>query len=301
MRLILTASFLALLVAAPLQADDRPATGAVLKVGAVASSAKSVDVFRAMRFHFKKNGMPMEFVLFSNYDALGEALLKGQVDIAWNSPLAHARFHVKAGDSQAVVMRDVDVNYRVTLIARKDANISTVADLAGKSMLFGSCESADCTVLPVHFLRKSGVPFEKVKIVSLHDEVDDKGVPCHSSQHVLAALLKGRGDAGVIGSGMWQKLQETKPDQAAQFKAIWTSPPFSHCVFTARKDFAADTGERFTKLMLAMDGKDPVTAEILKLEHCSKWVLGGKSAQDGFEELFKAVRDDRTLPASLRK
>lgn len=296
MRSILTASFVALLLAAPVRAEDKP----VLKVGAAASSAKSVDLFRSMRYHFKKAGMPMEFVLFSNYDALNDALLKGQIDVAWNSPLAHARFHVKAGDSQAVVMRDVDVNYRVVLIARKEANVSTVADLAGKSMLFGSCDSADCTVLPVHFLRKSGVPFDKVKIVSLHDEVDDKGVPCHSSQHVMAALLKGRGDAGVIGIGMWQKLQDSKPEEAAKFKAIWTSPPFSHCVFTARKDFPADTAERFTKIMLAMDGKDPVTAEILKLEHCSKWVLGGKQAQDGFEELFKAVRE-KNLPAELQK
>src|SRR5439155_3866495 len=126
--------------------------------------------------------MPVEFVLYSSYDGLTEALHKGQVDVAWNSPLAHAKFHLLAGDSQAVVMRDVDRDYRVKLIVRKDAGISSLADLAGKTMVFGSCDSADCTVLPIHFLSKQGVPFEGVKILSLYKEVDEKGVQCHSAQ-----------------------------------------------------------------------------------------------------------------------
>src|SRR5262245_7324308 len=208
-----------------------------LRLGAVCSSPNSVTVFRGMRYYFAKNGMPIEFTLYSTYDDLIDALNKGQVDVAWNSPLAHAKFHLLAGDSQAVVMRDVDCNYRVKLIVRKDAGISTLDDLKGKTMVFGSCDSADCTVLPVYFLRKEGVAFDKVKVLSLHNEVDEKGVPCHSQQHVLQALLKGRGQAGVIGQEMWKKLQADRPEEAAQFKEIWTSPPFSHCVFTARKDF----------------------------------------------------------------
>ena len=36
------------------------------------------------------------------------------------------------------------------------------------------------------------------------------------------------------------------------------------------KDFDKDWLARFTKLMLAMDGKDPVTAEILRLEQAAE-------------------------------
>ncbi len=297
----------ALLAFAPAYAQEKtPAKDApdccckALKIGAVAYSPKSVDVFRGLRHYFKKNEMPIEFVLYSTYDGLVEALHKGHVDIAWNSPLAHGKFHVLAGDSQAVCMRDVDRDYRVVLIARTDAGVSKIDDLAGKTMVFGSCDSADCTVLPVHFLRKEGVSFDKVKVLSLHDEVDEKGVPCHSQHHVLQALLKGRGQAGVIGSDLWKKMQKEKPDQAAQFKEVWTSPAFSHCVFTARKDFDKETAAKFKKLMLAMDGKDPLTAEILQLEHCSKWVDGGDKAQEGFGHLIKALREGQPLPVSKK-
>lgn len=294
----------ALALSAPAYGQDNRATpdakgGQPLRIGAVAYSPSSVTIFRGIRYYYAQNKMPIEFVLYSTYDGLTEALYKGQVDVAWNSPLAHAKFHLLAGDSQALAMRDVDRDYKVKLIARKDAGISALADLKDKTMVFGSCDSADATVLPVYFLKKEGVNFDKVKILSLHCEVDEKGVPCHSQQHVLQALLKGRGQAGIIGQDMWKRLQADKPAEAAQFKEVWTSPEFSHCVFTARKDFDQQRGERFTKLLLAMDGKDAVTAEILKLEHCGKWVEGGKAAQDGFGHLLKALRESPSLPAEF--
>src|SRR5262249_12970194 len=114
---IVTLSAAALLAPGPARGDDRatargdrePSTNQPLKIGAVASGPGSVTIFRALRYYFARNRLPVEFVLYSNYDGLTQALLKKQVDVAWNSPLAHARFHLAAGESQTLVMRDVDV------------------------------------------------------------------------------------------------------------------------------------------------------------------------------------------------
>lgn len=286
--------------AAPGDAADCGCDEKTLKVGAVAYGPSSVDAFRSLRYYLGKNGLPIEFVLYATYDGLGEALAKGHVDLAWNTPLAHARFHLAAGGSQTLVMRDVDRDYRVKLIVRKDAEVGALSDLAGKTMVFGSCESADCTVLPVYFLKKEGVDFDKVKILSLQKDVDETGTPCHSEQHVWQALLKGRGQAGVLGASLWKHLQANSPEQAGQFKEMWTSPPFTHCVFTARKDFPQDTAAKFSKLMLAMDAKSPAGAQVLKLEGCSKWIPAGAEAQAGFRDLFAAVKAQPSLPVSFR-
>jgi phosphate/phosphite/phosphonate ABC transporter binding protein len=261
----------------------------VLTIGAVPAGPSAVTAWRDMRYYFRKNGLPIEFVLYSTYDGLVKALKDGQVDIAWNTPLAHAQFHRLAGDSQALVMRDIDRDFRSVLIARKDAGIADLSKLEGQTVVFGSCDSAECTVLPAYFLKKEGVRFDRLKVLSLDKEVDRMGVPCHSEGHVLKALREKRGGAGIISARLWKHLQKDKPEEAATFQAIWTSPAFSHCMFTARKDFDKDLGARFTRLMLAMDPKDPVCAEILRLEGCQKWVAG---SQEGYEHLLKALRDE---------
>jgi ABC-type phosphate/phosphonate transport system substrate-binding protein len=81
-----------------------------------------------------------------------------------------------------------------------------------------------------------------------------------------------------------------KAPEVLGLQAVWTSPSFSHCVFTASKDFDKTLAARFTRLMLAMDGKDECTAEILRLEAASKWVAG---SSDGFETLTEALRAEK--------
>ena len=112
-----------------------------------------------------------------------------QVDIAWNTPLAHARFHLLSdGKSRTLVMRNVDCNCRCLLIARTDSGISALNDLAGKTVILGSRDAAEATVLPTYSLKKEGFDWGKVKILSLHKEVDERGSPCSSEHRVLPAF-----------------------------------------------------------------------------------------------------------------
>jgi len=261
-----------------------------IKIGAVAYSPSAVTIFEGVCRYLNRNGLPADYVLYSNYDALVEALHKRQVDIAWNTPLAHAQYHLKAGDSsQTLVMRDVDCNFRSMLVARADANVRSLDDLKGKTLILGSRQAAEAAVLPVHFLEKEGLNLGRVKILSLDGRVDLRGNPCSSEIHVLKALNEGVGQAGIIGERLWNRLSREQPDQVSGLKAVWVSPPFSHCVFTAATDLDKALASRFTELMLAMDPKDPSTTEAMRLEGTKKWVAG---SQEGFQELLKALRDE---------
>ena len=63
----------------------------MILVGAVAYDPKAVTIWEGIREHFRDQGVPMDFVLFSNYERQVEELLAGHVQVAWNTPLAHAR------------------------------------------------------------------------------------------------------------------------------------------------------------------------------------------------------------------
>jgi phosphonate transport system substrate-binding protein len=257
-----------------------------IRIGAVAYAPSAVTIFNGVTRYLNKNGLASDYVLYSNYDALVAALDKGEIDIAWNTPLAHAQYHVKNQCmSQTLVMRDVDVDVRSTLVVRADSDIKSPADLAGKQLVLGSLQAAEATVLPVHFLKKEGLDLGKVKVISLDAEVDSKGNPCASPMHVLHALRDGRGEAGIITMDLWNHVKN-QPGTKDTLKQVWTSPPFSHCVFTASAKFDKQLGERFTKLMTAMDAKAPETAEVLRLEGARKWLPG---SPDGFRELVTAL------------
>jgi phosphonate transport system substrate-binding protein len=282
-----------LLFAGGVSAADRRPGGrgdeheAALRIGAVAYSPDAVTIFEGIRRHCDRHGLSVDYVLYSNYDALVEALHAGHVDIAWNTPLAHARFHLKAGGkSKTLVMRDVDRGFRSVLLARKEAGIDSLGQLGGRTLILGSGAAAEATVLPIHYLRQEGIDLGKVKVLGLDGEVDLKGNPCSSEHHVLRALLDGRGDAGVIGERLWERLKRDRPEEARRLVAVWKTPPFSHCVFTAGADLDERLGRRFTEAMTAMDPAEPQTADVMRLEGTRKWVAG---SQDGFRDLLEAL------------
>jgi ABC-type phosphate/phosphonate transport system substrate-binding protein len=257
-----------------------------VRIGAVAYAPSTVTVFQDLCRYLNQHEFPADYVLYSNYDTLVAALGKGEVDIAWNTPLAHAQFHVNNRcSSQTLVMRDVDRNVRSVLLVRADAGIDSLDALSGKRMVLGSRDAAEATVLPLYFLAHEGLDLNSVEFIRLDDDVDFKGNPCASPHHVLAALREGRGDAGIITADLWSHIQGSSGEDL-RLNCIWTSPPFSHCVFTASASFDKQLAERFTKLMTAMDPHDPATADAMRLEGTKKWLPG---SHDGFESLVQAL------------
>ena len=83
-----------------------------LVMGAVAYDAKVVPIWEGFKTFFEDNGLPFDFVLYSNYERQVEAHFAGHFDVAWNSPLAWLqaeRVAAKVGRScKAVAMRDTD-------------------------------------------------------------------------------------------------------------------------------------------------------------------------------------------------
>src|SRR5438309_7366876 len=59
-----------------------------LILGAVAYDAKVVPIWEGFRAYFTSRGLAFDFVLYSNYERQVEAHLRGDIDVAWNSPLA---------------------------------------------------------------------------------------------------------------------------------------------------------------------------------------------------------------------
>src|SRR5204863_7705137 len=134
-------------------------------LGAVAYDPKVVSIWEGIREHFQREGVPMDFALFSNYERQVASLLAGHIDVAWNTPLAHVRVRRRTdGRSLSLGMRDSDRDFTAKLIVRRDAGIATLADLAGKTLAVGSRDSTQARILPLYFLARAGADLSRVKL-----------------------------------------------------------------------------------------------------------------------------------------
>ena len=101
----------------------------MIRLGGVASRTYLV-AFPAIKHHFQQQGLALDWVLYSSWDALVEAFVRREVDVAWNGPLAYLKIKRRLDDPcQVVAMRDIDVNLSTVFITHPQSAIRTVDDL----------------------------------------------------------------------------------------------------------------------------------------------------------------------------
>ena len=115
----------------------------MIRLGGTASSSHMV-VFQGLQSYLQRKGIDMDWVLYSGYDALVEAFVSGEIDVAWNGPLSYVKIkRLLEKPCRVVVMRDVDVNYVTHFVTKPASSISSVADLSGKRAVLWFYPKAD--------------------------------------------------------------------------------------------------------------------------------------------------------------
>ena len=131
--------------------------------------------------------------LFSNYERQIEELLKGHIDVAWNTPLAHVQVRQRTGDaSLSLGMRDSDRDFRAKVIVRRDSRIKSLKDLQGKTLAVGSSDSTQARILPLYFIANEGIDLNLVKLLPFDTDLGKHGDTGTSEIDVLKALHEGQ-------------------------------------------------------------------------------------------------------------
>jgi ABC-type phosphate/phosphonate transport system substrate-binding protein len=264
-----------------------------LLVGAVAYHPRVLTVWEGFRPYFSVRGLDVDYVLYSNYERLVEALLVGEVDIAWNTNTAFVAAEARLGGQALVLgMRDVDAAYATVLVARKGARVGGLADLAGATLALGSRDSGHAAILPLHYLREQGAPMDKVRLLRFDTDLGKHGDTGDSERRVVEAVAGGAALAGAVGDATWTQLRAQSVGAAADLVVVWRSPVYCHCCFTARPSLDGDLAGRWLELLLEMSYDDPEMRHAMELEGVRRWLPGDKS---GYAALTEAMRDQGYL------
>lgn len=259
-------------------------------LGAVAYGPKVVPIWEGIREYFTALGVPMDFVLFSNYEAQVDALFAKFISIAWNTNLAFVRTDLRLdGKSKILAMRDTDLGFKTKIVARTGRGINSVEDLRGKRVAFGSRDSVQAAIMPEHCLMECQLVADKdYTAVRFNTDVGKHGDTGRSELDVLKAVREGEVDAGCVGEPTW--LLATAGGDAANMQDIWTSPGYSHCNFTALPELSEEVAETFVNTLLKMDYNNPEHRKILEMEGLKQWIRGER---EGYKSVFDAVRTTR--------
>jgi len=265
--------------------------GDELVLGAVAYDPKVVTIWEGFKAWFARHGLPFDYVLYSNYERLVDAHLAGQVDVAWNSPLAWVRARrlgaARGIGVRTVAMRDTDCDLRSVVVVPSGSPVREVRDLAGKVVGVGAVDSPQATLLPLWHLRAQGlVPGVDFQVRGFDVLAGKHGDHVGGERDAARALLAGEVDAACLieGNHALFAADGTLPRDAT--RVLTRTPAFDHCNFTVTDAAPRELVDRFRSLLLGMSYDDPEVRPLLDLEGLRAWRPG---RLEGYVPLESAV------------
>ena len=262
-----------------------------LRLGAVAYDPKVVTIWEGFKAWLAERGLALDYVLYSNYETQVEALCGGDIDVAWNSPLAWVRARriaAAAGrEALAVAMRDTDRDLASVVVVRNGDGIDSIDSLREKVVAVGAVDSPQATLLPLSHLRAHGLFAGCDFTVRRFDIFMGKhGDHIGGERDAARALVSGEADAACMLDATHLLLVHEGTLSAETTHILAQTATFDHCNFTALRDGSEEALDRFRSLLLEMSYADPEVRPLLDLEGLKAWL---PSRLEGYDALERAV------------
>jgi ABC-type phosphate/phosphonate transport system substrate-binding protein len=268
-------------------------TDKLLILGAVAYDAKVVPIWDGFKAWFAARDLPFDYVLYTNYERQVEAHLRGDCNVAWNSPLAWIqadRLAKKHGrKAEAIAMRDTDCDLTSVVIVRDDSSVKSLADLRGRRVGVGAGDSPQATIIPLLSFADAGVEVDAVR----HDVLVGKhGDHIGGERDAVKALLAGTVDAACVIDG--NRIAFAREGLGGT-RVVHVTPKYDHCNMTVFENAPPSIG-RFRELLLAMSYDDPEVRPLLDMEGLKQWKPG---RTEGYALLERACEQFGTIDGWL--
>lgn len=276
--------FKTLSVAALLLLAGPAAAQGALRVSAIPDEAPTElqRKFKPLgKYLAKQTGMKVEFVPVTDYAAVVEALAAKKLDLAWLGGFTFVQAKLRTnGAVIPIAQRAEDQKFMSRFIVPADSAAQSLADLKGKTFVFGSPSSTSGHLMPRYFLRQAGIDPEK----------DFKNIAFSGAHDATVAFVAGgKAEAGVLNASVWDKLVETRSPNALKVKMLATTPPYFDYNWTVRSDLDPRLVKKLTEAFLKLDPGNPAHKEILALQRASRFIPTRASNYDGIENAARAA------------
>ena len=225
----------------------------------------------------RRLGRKVRVFVSSDYDALGDWVREGVLDLAWFSPLAYVVAAERVPMQVLAIPRvKGHPSYRGLLLARKDRGIRDLGDLKGKVFAFVDPTSGSGYLYPRVLLQQRGFDpetfFGEVRFLGSHDRV-------------IRAVLAGEVDGGASYTDAWDGAAKVLDLSPLQILAQTEEIPKD--ALAVRRETPPEAAELLRQALLDLTPTDPAAGGALRELGIDGFVPG----EDRLYDVLRAARE----------
>src|SRR5688500_3214183 len=191
-------------------------------------------------------GMKVDTFVGSDYNATIEALRAGHIDVALLGPFSYVLATTVApveAFAVTVIARTMQPSYQSIIIAGKDSNINSLADLKGKTFAFVDPGSTSGFMVPSAAFIRAGITPEK-----------DFRQVMYSGGHdsTIVSVGNGKVDAGAVADRIYERGCAKGLADCNKLKVAWKSPPIPNDPLLYRRNLSDDMKKRIREAFFSV-------------------------------------------------
>ena len=232
----------------------------------------------------EETGLDVQYIPSVDYAAVVIGFRQGDIHLAWYGGLTGVQARLAAPGAQALAQREEDAAFHSVFIAQKGLGITSLEELKGKRVTFGSESSTSGNLMPRSFLAQAGI-----------DPEDDFSAVNYSGSHDKTWKLVETGsfEAGALNAVVWQKRVKDGSVDTSKVEAFYNTPPYFDYHWVARGDLDEEFGdgatERLLKALLALRSDDGgVDQEIMAAFDSNRFIT---TNNENYSDIEQVARD----------
>ena len=233
----------------------------------------------------EETGLDVRYVPQVAYAAVVTAFKQGDIHMAWYGGLTGVQARLAVPDAEAIAQRPRDAEFHSVFVAAPGSGITGLADLRGKTLVFGSESSTSGHLMPRAFLVEAGIDVE-------HDlsAISFSG----SHDRTWKLVEAGSFDAGALNEAVWESRVEKGEVDLTKVGVFFRTPSYVDYHWVVNRSVDATHGEgsvdKLTDALLSIDAsKGGKAQEIAEAFQTDRFIATNNDNYQAIEDVARAL------------
>ena len=232
----------------------------------------------------EETGLKVRYVPQADYAAVVTSFKQGDLHLVWYGALTGVQARINVPEADAIAHRPRDGEFHSVFVAAPGSGISSLEDLRGKTVTFGSESSTSGHLMPRYYLSQAGV-----------DTETELGALSFSGSHDTTWKLVEAGsfDAGALSEAVWERRVANGEVDMSKVDVFYRTPAYVNYHWVAHPsiggDFGEDALENITDALLTVDvDRGGQAKEIAESFNGERFV---RTSNDRYQAIEDAARE----------